>query len=272
MRFTKMQGAGNDFIIIDIDKENIPAIKLPDIAKRICSRRLSVGADGMMAVTKPENGGDYKMLFYNSDGTEGEMCGNGARCIARYGYENSLAGEVQHIETVSGTVVGERISERQYRVRMNDPAIIDLDRKAESVNCAYIELGNPGLPHAVVELDFDEMDESELFELGKRLRWSSSFPKGANVNFCRIVGKDHIIAKTFERGVEDFTLACGTGASSLVAALTLVGKVSGENVRVDMPGGTLDISLTAEGDNVRDIYLTGPTNIVAIGEITDEDM
>ena len=155
---------------------------------------------------------------------------------------------------------------------MNDPTVIDLSRKAEDVTCSYIELGFPGLPHAVVELDFDEMADEELFALGKKLRWSSAFPKGANVNFCKIVEADHIIAKTFERGVEDFTLACGTGASSLVAALTLMGKVSGKNVRVDMPGGILNISLTAEGNAARDIYLTGPTNIVAVGEITDEDM
>ena len=272
MKFTKMQGAGNDFIIIDIDKENILPDALPDIAKRVCSRRLSVGADGLMAVTKAENGGDYKMLFYNSDGTEGEMCGNGARCIARYGYENGLAGETQRIETVSGTVVGKRTSERQYCVRMNDPTVIDLSREAEDVTCAYIELGNPGLPHAVVEIDFAKMPEEELFELGKRLRWSTAFPKGANVNLCRIVGENHIAAKTFERGVEDFTLACGTGASSLVAALTLMGKVSGKNVKVDMPGGQLEISLTVEEKTAKDIYLTGPTNVVAVGEITDEDM
>ena len=272
MKFTKMQGAGNDFIIIDIDSENIPVSALSGVAKRICSRRLSVGADGLMAVTKAENGGDYKMLFYNSDGTEGEMCGNGARCIARYGYENGLAGETQHIETVSGTVVGRRISERRYCVRMNDPTVIDLSREAAGISCAYIELGNPGLPHAVVELDFDEMPDDKLYDLGKQLRWSDAFPKGANVNFCRVAGENHIIAKTFERGVEDFTLACGTGASSLVAALTLMGKVTGENVKVDMPGGQLEISLTVEGETVKDIFLTGPTNIVAVGEITDEDM
>ncbi|MBQ8831496.1 MAG: diaminopimelate epimerase [Oscillospiraceae bacterium] len=272
MRFTKMQGAGNDFIIIDIDKEKISPDALPDIAKRVCSRRLSVGADGLMAVTSAENGGDYRMLFYNSDGTEGEMCGNGARCIARYGYENGLAGEIQHIETVSGTVVGKRISERKYQVRMNDPTVIDLSRAAENIECSYIELGDPGLPHAVAEMYFEELPEDELRELGRKLRWNSVFPKGANVNFCRIIGDDHVIAKTFERGVEDFTLACGTGASSVVTALTLMGKVSGKNVKVDMPGGKLEVSLTVAGETVRDIFLTGPTNIVAVGEITDEDM
>ena len=105
------------------------------------------------------------------------------------------------------------------------------------------------------------MPDDKLYDLGKQLRWSDAFPKGANVNFCRIAGEDYIIAKTFERGVEDFTLACGTGASSLVAALTLMGKVSGENVKVDMPGGQLEISLTVEGESVKDIFLTGKISL-----------
>ena len=276
MKFTKMHGAGNDFIIIDIDKENIDVSALPAIAKKLCERRLSLGADGLMAVTKPTAGGDYKMLFYNSDGTEGEMCGNGARCIARYGYENGLAGETQKIETASGTVVGKRISERQYRVRMNDPAVIDLHRQVnidgEVFDCAYIELGDPGLPHGVVILAFDKMSEDDLRELGRKLRWHSAFPKGANINFCCVIGENSVKARTFERGVEDFTLACGTGASSVALALLLLGKVQDGNIAVSMPGGELEISVCTDGENVRDIFLTGPTNIVAVGEITDEDM
>jgi len=276
MKFTKMHGAGNDFIIINIEEESIAKDCLSKLAKKLCARRTSVGADGLMAVTKPENGGDFKMLFFNADGSEGEMCGNGARCIARYGYENGLAGELQHIETVSGTVIGSRINERQYRVRMNDPTVADICRTVTvdgtKYNCVYIELGNPGLPHAVVELDSDIIADEKLYEIGRNIRSSSVFPKGANVNFCYITGENQVKAVTFERGVEDFTLACGTGASSVVAALALLGKVTGENVKVEMPGGTLEISLTEENGKVRDIYLTGPTNIVAVGEITDEDM
>ena len=275
MKFTKMHGAGNDFIIIDIDRENIAVDDLPAIAKKLCERRLSVGADGLMAVTASSDG-DFKMLFYNSDGTVGEMCGNGARCIARYGYENGLAGVIQRIETASGTVVGERISERRYRVRMNDPTVIDLHRQVFTdgcvYDCSYIELGFPGLPHAVVELDFEKIPKDELFALGRKLRYDSAFPKGANVNFCHITGENSVSAITYERGVEDFTHACGTGASSVAAALALLGRVSGENVKVNMPGGMLEISLTAEKGTAYDIFLTGPTNIVAVGEITDEDL
>jgi len=277
MRFTKMQGAGNDFIIINNIEENIPAEKIPALAERLCSRRLSIGADGFMVVERATNGGDFKMLFYNSDGGAAEMCGNGARCIARYGYEKGLAhGDEQRIETVSGTVIGRRQSERLYTVRLNDPSVIDTYRTATvsgvDYDCSYVELGDPGLPHAIFVMDgWDTVPTDELRSLGSKLRFYEGFPKGANVTFCRLVGDDHVKAVTFERGVEDFTLACGTGCGSTVTALTLRGLVSGENVRVSMPGGELFVTVTTEG-GVRDIFLTGPTNIVCEGEVLDEDL
>lgn len=274
MRFTKMQGAGNDFIIIDIDKENICVSQLPNLAKVLCQRRISIGADGLMAVTKPEKDGNFKMLFYNSDGTEGEMCGNGSRCVARYGYENGLAGEKQHIETISGMVTGTRISESFYRVRLNDPTVIDMSRNVrinDSIyECTYIEMGKPGLPHAVTELDFSGMSHNELRELGRSLRWHNEFPKGANVTFYYFTGKNKVNALTFERGVEDFTLACGTGAASTAIAAALKGSINEDALTVDMPGGELQISLRRINETVCDIYLMGPTNIVAVGEIPDE--
>ena len=268
-----MHGAGNDFVIIDAVSEGISHDTAPELARRLCDRRLGIGADGLMLVCPPENGSDFKLLFYNADGSLGEMCGNGARCIARYGYEHSLSGKTQHIETTAGPVVGERISETLYRIRLNDPTLIDLHRTAEGLDCAYVELGCPGLPHAVVRLDgFDKMDENELRKLGRALRSSPAFPKGANVNFVELTGRDALRIKTFERGVEDFTLACGTGCGSSVAALTLSGQVSGRDVTLQSPGGVLNVTLTQDGGTVRDIYLTGPTNIVCIGEVTDEDL
>ena len=272
-----MHGAGNDFIIVNIDKEGILRDKIPEIAKKLCARRTSLGADGFMAVVKAENGGDYGMLFYNSDGTVGEMCGNGARCIARYGYENGLAGETQKIETVSGMVIGRRIDKRRYMVRLNDPTVIDLDRHVNTrigeISCAYIELGSPGLPHAIVRLDnFDRYEKSELFELGREIRWNPEFPKGANVTFCQINANSKVNAVTFERGVEDFTLACGTGAGSAAAALALLGLTDCENTEISMPGGVLSVSVDINGKRAENILLIGPTNIVAAGVITDEDL
>ena len=272
MHFTKMHGAGNDFIIINNIEEKISYGEFPALAKRLCAPHTGAGADGLMAVTAASHGGDYGMLFFNADGSAGEMCGNGARCIARYGYENGLAGETQRIETVSGTVTGQRISERLYRVRLNDPSLIDLHRTVRlggtEYDCSYIELGVPGLPHAVLlKQDFDAIDHGELFALGRTLRYAPEFPKGANVTFVKTLGRGVLKAVTFERGVEDFTLACGTGCGSVVTALALRGVIPEGRADIEMPGGTLSVSLTAENGSARDIYLTGPAVIIFSGHI-----
>ena len=277
MEFWKMNGAGNDFLILNNLTERLSPEVLSRIAQTLCERHLSIGADGLMVVDAPTQGGDYKMLFFNSDGSLGEMCGNGARCICRYGYENGLAGETQVVETTAGIVTGKRISERRYKIRLNDPTIMKLDAGVEvdgiHYNCAYVELGNPGLPHAVVPYaGLKNADENELRELGRKLRWHKSFPKGANVNFYELTGEDEIYERTFERGVEDFTYACGTGTGSVAAVLTMQGKVSGRGVRVNMTGGQLVIDVEREGPRITDLYLTGPTNIVCKGEGTDEDL
>lgn len=277
MEFWKMNGAGNDFLILNNLTERLSPEVLSRIAQTLCERHLSIGADGLMVVDAPTQGGDYKMLFFNSDGSLGEMCGNGARCICRYGYENGLAGETQVVETTAGIVTGKRISERLYKIRLNDPTTMKLDAGVEvdgiHYNCAYVELGNPGLPHAVVPYaGLKNADENELRELGRKLRWHKSFPKGANVNFYELTGEDEIYERTFERGVEDFTYACGTGTGSVAAILTMQGKVSGRGVRVNMTGGQLVIDVEREGSRITDLYLTGLTNIVCKGEVTDEDL
>ena len=277
MKFWKMNGAGNDFLILNNLEERLPAEDFPRLARTLCERHLSVGADGFMVVEAPTQGGDYKMLFFNSDGTMGEMCGNGARCICRYGYEAGLAGEIQRVETTAGMVTGQRIDRRRYRVRLNDPTTIKLDCPVEvdgvRYACSYVELGDPGLPHAVVPYhNLQNADENELRELGRKIRWNPAFPKGANVNFYELTGEDRFFERTFERGVEDFTYACGTGTGSVVTVLTLQGRVSGRGVRARMPGGELVIDVEREGDRIADLYLTGPTNIVCKGEITDEEL
>lgn len=276
MHFTKMNGAGNDFILLDAIAEPFDEAAAPALARALCDRRRSIGADGLMLVTRAEGDADYRMRFYNSDGSLGEMCGNGARCIARYGYENGLSGETQRIETTAGLVTGQRVTKRLYKVRLNDPSVIDLHRSVSvggtAYNCAYIELGDPGIPHAIVLMpDWDERDHDMLRALGRALRFAEEFPRGANVSFVKVVDVGHVKAITYERGVEDFTLACGTGCGSIAAALRLLG-LSGDELAISMPGGELTVSLTASGGSVQDIYLTGPTNVVCTGDILDEDV
>ena len=272
-----MNGAGNDFIILNNLEEHLPVDRLPQVARTLCERHLSIGADGLMVVDAPTQGGDYRMRFYNSDGSIGEMCGNGARCICRYGFENGLAGETQTVETTAGIVTGRRISPRLYRIRLNAPTTVRLDCPVEvdgiTYACSYVELGDPGIPHAVVPYaNLRQADEHELRELGRAIRWNKTFPKGANVNFYEIVGEDLLFERTFERGVEDFTYACGTGTGSVVTVLTLQGKVSGHGVQVDMTGGRLVIDAERIHSRIASLYLTGPTNVVCKGQVTDEDL
>ena len=272
-----MNGAGNDFLVLNNLVEQLPQERFPDIARLLCERHLSIGADGLMVVDAPIQDGDYRMLFYNSDGSMGEMCGNGARCICRYGYENHLAGETQRVETTAGLVIGHRINQRLYRIRLNDPTTVWLNHSVDvdgvEYPCSYVELGKPGIPHALVPYhDLAHADENALRELGRSIRFHKSFPKGANVNFYELTGEDELFERTFERGVEDFTYACGTGTGSLVTVLTLLGKVSGQGVKVNMTGGQLVIDADREGSRIRDLYLTGPTNIVCQGTVTDEEL
>lgn len=272
-----MNGAGNDFLILNNLETHLPQDCFPDLARTLCQRHLSIGADGLMVVDAPTQGGDYRMLFYNSDGSMGEMCGNGARCICRYGFETGLAGETQRVETTAGLVIGQRIDQRRYRVRLNDPTTVKLNHVVDvdgiEYPCSYVELGNPGIPHAVVPVhDLKHADENGLRELGRAIRWHKSFPRGANVNFYELTGEDEVFERTFERGVEDFTYACGTGTGSLVTVLTLQGKVSGQGVKVNMTGGQLVIDAERDGSRITDLYLTGPTNVVCKGVVTDEDL
>ena len=275
MEFWKMNGAGNDFIVVDDRRNAIPENRWPEIVRVLCERHMSIGADGFMVVKPPTCGGDYKMLFFNSDGSMGEMCGNGARCICRYGFEHGYAGSVQRVETTAGLVTGWRIADDQYRIRLNTPAALELQKPLDvdgrTYRCSYVELGDPGIPHLAVQTpDLAGQDEAALRQLGRQLRYHPALPKGANVNFYELTGPDTVLEKTYERGVEDFTLACGTGTGAVVTVLTLLGKVSGRNVRVRMDGGELAVDAEAHDGRIENLYLTGPAALVCAGEILDK--
>ena len=273
MHFTKMNGAGNDFILLDAIAEPFAIDNAPAIARALCDRRRSIGADGLMIVDRAEADADYRMRFYNSDGSVGEMCGNGARCICRYGYEHGYAGETQRIETTAGLVTGTRIDAKNYRIRLPDPVNLQylaLDVDGKKVGCMYLELGNPGIPHAVVQYPgLREADEQALFEFGRKLRYHPAFPKGANVNFLEKTGENRFYERTWERGVEDFTYACGTGTGASVYALAEKRRC-GDHAEVEVKGGLLIVDIVRDGKKCRDLLLTGPASMVCTGEIFDE--
>ena len=258
MQVWYMNGAGNDFMVLDARGQELDFSKL---ALRLCEK---TGADGFMAIDE-SNIADFKLHFYNADGTRGEMCGNGARCICRFAYENGIAGDNMTVETDAGLVEGTRLDSIQYRVKLNNPGIIDLHRKED---VAYVELGVPGVPHAIKEVQGLEWEHSgNLKELAKELRYDVSFPKGANVNFYTLLGENEVRILTYERGVEDYTLACGTGSASAAVVLKKEGKLNGEKVIVHNRGGILTVQVESAGDAITAIYLEGPTEVVDILDV-----
>ncbi len=257
MKVWYMNGAGNDFAVVDARGL---ALDYTQLALELCKL---TGADGFMAI---DNSGvaDFKLHFYNADGSRGEMCGNGSRCICRFAFEHGIAGENMTIETDAGIVYGKRLSDSQYLVRLNNPGIVDLTRKAD---VAYIELGTPGVPHAVTEIPGLTWNMREdLLEKAKGLRYDPAFPKGANVNLFTWLDDTTIRILTFERGVEDYTLACGTGSASTAVVLWLKGLLPDGRLIVKNPGG--DLSVTIEGsETVSALWLEGPTEVVKEFEI-----
>ena len=253
MQCWHMSGAGNDFMVIDARGLTLDFEKM---AKELCA--LS-GADGFMAVDHSEKA-DFKLHFYNSDGSRGEMCGNGSRCICRFAYDHGIAGETMVVETDAGLVPGKRLSESQYLVKLNNPGIVDLNRKGD---IAYVELGTPGVPHAVAEIPGLAWNRAEeLRQLGKSLRYDPAFPKGANVNFFTWTGEGQVRVMTYERGVEDYTLACGTGCGSTAVTLWLRGQLPGGKLVAENKGGTLALSVEGKNGVVSALYLEGPTEIL----------
>ena len=258
MKCWHMSGAGNDFMVIDargltLDFENL--------AKTLCAK---TGADGFMAVDYSDVG-DFKLHFYNSDGSRGEMCGNGSRCICRFAYDLGIAGEAMVVEADAGLVPGWRLAENQYRVKLNNPTTLEPERVP---GVAYVELGNPGLPHAVTEIPGLNWDMKEaLWERGNALRHHPQFPKGANVNFFTWLDDAKVRILTFERGVEDYTLACGTGCGSTASVLWALGKLPGKKLTLENQGGTLEVTLGETNGIIDSILLEGPAEILNIYDI-----
>ena len=258
MKVWYMNGAGNDFMVIDARGLTLDFEKL---AREYCKMS---GADGFMAVDYSDKA-DFKLHFYNADGSRGEMCGNGARCICRFAYDMGIAGENMVVETDAGLVPGKRIDENEYVVQLNNPGVLDLNRKGD---IAYVELGNPGVPHAVARYEGDLWEDADcIWDHMRQLRHDSAFPKGANVNFYQPIGENEVRVLTFERGVEDYTLACGTGCGSIATTLWMSGNLPGGSLIAHNRGGTLTVTIGGTATEITSIHLQGPTEVVKIYEI-----
>jgi diaminopimelate epimerase len=262
--FYKMNGCGNDFILIDNRGGRFSGDPAP-FSRAVCRRKMSVGADGLILIEDSARF-DFKWQFYNADGSRAEMCGNGARCAARFANTLGIAGERMTFQTDAGPIEAE-MRGAQVKIRMTPPSRCRLD---ETIDVAAGPLTmshiNTGVPHVVVEDALAAVDD--IVPLGREIRYHEAFaPAGTNVNFVSAHGARHLQVRTYERGVEDETLACGTGcvAAALVAAARH-GWPSPVSAAT-RSGGILTIHFQRAGEGFQEVYLEGDARIVYTGEI-----
>lgn len=265
--FYKMQGSGNDFILFDNRDLGLRADKMSAWAKRICPRAFAVGADGMIFLNKTsETGLDYKWDFFNSDGSRAEMCGNGSRCAARLAYELGLAGKKHVFGTDAGAVQAEVLQTGWVRVQLTAVRDLKTDISLDvSGGERTVHFANTGVPHAVVVCP--DADSEDVQQTGRAVRNHDYFsPAGANVNFIQIKDRDRIYLRTYERGVEDETYACGTGAAASAVVARHLGLCNPE-VRITTSGGE-ELGILLEADK---IFLSGPARLVYRGELNPRE-
>ncbi len=272
--FTKMHGNGNDFLIIDNRSGEISAHQLSDLALRLCRRRTSIGGDGLIAVELSDKG-DIRMRLFNCDGSEGEMCGNGARCLARYSFEKGMAPARMTIDTLAGAVVADvegTFATLDMGVLETASVLRGQMLKLSGERIVYSQL-NVGVPHTVIFQDpVDERTEMDLARIAKAFQSDRErFPQGTNVNFMKIRNSREIDLRTYERGVNDFTMSCGTGSTAGAVAAWIEEKVSAP-VEVRNPGGINTVLIEEEGSGFVRLFLKGQTTIVAEGVVFEENL
>ncbi|OAQ21501.1 diaminopimelate epimerase [Thermosulfurimonas dismutans] len=246
--FLKMQASGNDFILINNFAGRIAAHEGPELAWKLCRRRLSVGADGLILIEPPKKVGNaFAWRFYNADGSEAEMCGNGGRCAARFAVEEGLAKSPLVFETLAGEIRAE-VSGSRVKVELTTPKDLklglELPLEEKSLEAHFV---NTGVPHTVILVE--DLEGVPVRELGRKIRYHEMFlPAGTNVNFVKVEPEGRLSIRTYERGVEDETLACGTGASAAALIAERLGLVRSP-VPVKTRGGEVLI-IHLEGERV----------------------
>ncbi len=266
--FVKMSGSGNDFIIIDNRTGAFDRAKTPDFIKAVCERKVSVGADGLIVIENAETA-DFSWRFFNADGSEAEMCGNGARCTARFAFLKGIAPAQMSFETIAGTIRAE-VDDSEVRIQLSRPQDfcmdVTLDVDGQHMRCHTI---NTGVPHAVFVVD--DLEGVPVQTLGEKIRYHRYFqPAGTNVNFVFHANDTMIHIRTYERGVEGETFACGTGA--VAAALTAIagGMVSSPVQITTRSGEVLTVDTPDTAPPFTDVFLTGGTRLVYEGCMGEE--
>ena len=257
LRFTKMSGAGNDFIVVESKLNGYSRV-----AQELCQKNTGIGADGLLVLEKSKKA-DFKMRIFNADGSEAEMCGNGLRCAALYvGKKGKM-----RIEAIAGIYEAEITAKDRVRIKMEEPKDLKRDLaikvNARNVKVGYIDIG---VPHAVIFVQ--GIEGIDVDSIGRNIRYHTKFkPRGTNVDFVEIVDDKNIKMRTYERGVEGETLACGTGAvaSAIIRGLSSRGSVC--KISVHTRGGVLKVYFKKSGKTIKDVYLEGETRKVFKGEV-----
>jgi len=268
--FTKMSGSGNDFIVIDHREPFIDQEQLPSLAKAICQRKFSVGADGLILI-ETSTEADFAWNFLNADGSIAEMCGNGARCAARFAYLNGIAPATMRFKTLAGIIEAEIVA-HSVKLKMTTPEGLALGQKI-AINNQEQEVHslNTGVPHAVVFTD--DASNAPVVDWGRAIRQHGHFqPAGTNANFVQVLGEKELHVRTYERGVEDETMACGTGAVAAAIIAAISGKVK-PPVKVITSGGEpliIHFAEPTDGQPVTEVYLEGAARIIYQGQLAEE--
>lgn len=261
--YTKMHGCGNDFIMID-GREGLAPERLPSLARLLCDRRRGLGADWIVALYPGAGAADFEMRYVNASGLPGEMCGNGARCAARFAAAVGLAGPRAAFRTDAG-IVEAALEGETVRIAIPPPETIELGLELSiGGRTAVVHKLMVGVPHAVTIVP--DLDSHPVETEGPALRAHPAFPAGCNANFVELRAGE-IRMRTYERGVEAETLACGTGAVAVAAVAFLLGLAPLETDLSTRGGDRLRVSLARAGDRFTQAVLSGPTEIVARGEI-----
>ncbi len=269
--FWKLSGSGNDFIIIDYRRPMPSQDEMRMFVSKVCRRGLSVGADGVILI-KPSTVADYGWHFFNADGGEVDMCANGTRCAARFAYENKIAPAKHTFETAAGIVNAEVLEENgvKVRVQLPDPSPLHLGMDIELGELTLTgHFVNTGVEHVVYFVD--DPEKTDIIGLGRKTRYHHLFaPGGTNANFVAVTDQHKMTIRTYERGVEDETLACGTGSIAAALVATALEKVSPPVALLTRGGMTLEIDFRQDGSVFKDVFLKGDARVIYKGEIEQE--
>ena len=256
IKFYKYQGTGNDFVMID-NRQNIFPKNNTKLIEELCDRRFGIGADGLILLEN-DNSTDFKMVYYNSDGNESSMCGNGGRCLVAFAKKmNVINNETTFIAT-----------DGLHHATISENGIVSLQMKdvdQVNIHTDYVFL-NTGSPHHVTLVD--DLEHFDVATNGAKIRYSDLYGKaGSNVNFVNQISENHFAVRTYERGVEDETLSCGTGVTAVAIAMNAIGKTAANQIELDVQGGKLEVSFEKNNGVYSNVHLIGPATFVFEGEV-----